>query len=465
MNLKTKVIFLGILSLGLISNLIFAQTQTLVAPPVTPSPQPIFSPNYESLIRALIMVLQSKPNSNNKALIDLLTQILQLKQVGTPPAIPYTPTPIVPDASIVEVRSELAPTQPPPISPFEPIRAPVFDEDKSDDNLVQVNNLRVIQINPNPTPDVKAYLTVVKDVGWKCVFYESVDSPVPLRCPSDVRRPLIQEEFVVRVTNDTILLLRNRQRTNISQLRVDDKINVYGFLDKNNFTIDALVVRKVSGLLQPPPPVKPLPAPITTTIPTPITTTIPIGKLPLRWFVGYLEKIMPSYTADVSGKTPDQNQLTHHLTTDNNLIYAVRAIDENVQSLLEKYSNQRVKLYAFVVQESGARETGLLLAKNVISLTSYSTTTPISTSTKRLTVKSISGTLEKAGISIYMWGSHVLRADDGITYRVKPLGKDVQEALDRYIGQRVTIYAKKVEYKNLEGGFWAIEAEKVVSLE
>lgn len=468
MTTKTRWIFL--VSLGLIGSFIIAQAGvTSVA-----SPQPAVpgqALNDQHLIQLLTMLLQSKTNANDRDLINSLIRLLESRQTSSPQNVSLQLQTTVPGR--VEVRSEPTPASPivpklsEPAPSLSPTKVPVFDEDRSDDSLVQVNNLRITKVNINPSSDVKAYLYVVKDTGWKCVLYKSVDSAVVSQCPLDIRRPIIQQEFVVRVNNDTILLLRNRQRADIAQFKIGDKINVYGFIDKDNFTIDALVVRKIASLSQVPiPGPKPV-APLPVQPLPPSTSTLPIYKLPLRWFTGYLEKIMISVPAVESKPaiSSNQNQATHYLTTDDNLVYSVMSVDETSRSLLEKYSNQRVRLYAFVNSEAKANILGSLLAKNVVPLVSSATTTSITTSTKRLMIKSVSGTLENAGISIYMWGTHILKADDGITYQVKALDKNVQESLNKYNGKRVTIYAKKIEYKNLEGGFWAIEAEKVILLE
>lgn len=455
--MNTKTTWILLVALGLIGGFFITQAVVVPAQPPQPTlPGQALSDQY--LIQLLITILQSKTNADDRALINSLIQMLQSRQAPGPQSVPPQLQTTVPERG--ERSSEPTPTPPPTM-------APVFDEDRSDDNLVQVNNLRITRVNINPSSDVKAYLYVVKDVGWRCVLYKSENSTVSSLCPLDIRKPIIQQEFVVRVNNDTILLLRDRRRANISQFNLGDKINVYGFMDKDNFTIDALVVRKITSLPQTPIsepkpivrlPVQPSPAP---------TSTPPIYKLPLRWFTGYLEKIMPSAPA-VEGApvtSSNQNQPTHYFTADDNLVYSVRGVDENARSLLEKYSNQRVRLYAFVSSKATANTLGSLLVRNVVPLMPSLTTTPISTNTERLTVKSVSGTLENAGVSIYMWGSHILVADDGVTYQVKALGKDVREALDKNTGKRVTIYAKKVYFNNLEGGFWAIEAEKVVPLE
>lgn len=359
-------------------------------------------------------------------------------------------------------------------TPAPPITHPVFDEDRSDDNLVQVNNLRIVKINLSTSSDVKAYFYVVRDIGWKCVSYKSPDIAVSSVCPLNIRKPIIQQELVIKISYDTVLLLRNRKKADISQFNVGDKINFYGFMDGDNFTIDALVVRKIvsstklPGSKPPEPivnfPVQPLPVP---------TTTLPISELPLQWFTGYLEKI-PFSTPHLENNSEvttrgspifsNQNNPTHMISIDNNIFYLVAGVDENARSLLEKYSNQRVRLHAFVVSRSTTNNSGLLLAKNVIPLSLSSETSPSPTSTKRLPLKSVSGLLKETGVSIYMWGSHTLVTDDGMFYLVKALTKDVEKDLVKNTGKKVMIYAKEIYYNNLEGGFWAIEAEKVVPL-
>jgi hypothetical protein len=120
------------------------------------------------------------------------------------------------------------------------------DENREDDVIVQLNNLRITRIAENPTQDAKAVFFAVRDTGWRCMMYESEESRSSRNCPLSLKRSIISREIAIKITNDTILLLRNRQRTQLSNFQIGDKINVYGFMDKNNYGIEALIVRKIS---------------------------------------------------------------------------------------------------------------------------------------------------------------------------------------------------------------------------
>jgi hypothetical protein len=138
-----------------------------------------------------------------------------------------------------------------PITP-EIIKPILPDEDRSDDAIVQINNLRITRILLDPgIQNVKAIFFAVRDIGWKCMLFESEESEKSLPCVLDIRRPILQKELAIQISNDTILLQRNRQRAKLEDFQVGDKINVYGFMDKDNNSIDALIVRNVISVPKP----------------------------------------------------------------------------------------------------------------------------------------------------------------------------------------------------------------------
>jgi hypothetical protein len=138
-----------------------------------------------------------------------------------------------------------------PITP-EIIKPILPDEDRSNDAIVQINNLRITRILLDPgIQNVKAVFFAVRDIGWKCMLFESEESEKSLPCPLDVRKPISQKELAIQISNDTILLQRNRQRAKLEDFKVGDKINVYGFMDKDNYSIDALIVRNVVSFPKP----------------------------------------------------------------------------------------------------------------------------------------------------------------------------------------------------------------------
>jgi len=126
------------------------------------------------------------------------------------------------------------------------IKSVLPDDDRNDDTIVQINNLRITRILLNPgIENVKASFFAVRDTGWKCMFFESEESPVSLPCALELRKPILQKELVIQIKDNTILLLRNRQKANLENFNIGDKINVYGFMDKDSHNIDALIVRKI----------------------------------------------------------------------------------------------------------------------------------------------------------------------------------------------------------------------------
>ena len=138
-----------------------------------------------------------------------------------------------------------------PITP-EIIKPILPDEDRSDDVIVQINNLRITRILLDPgIENVKAIFFAVRDIGWKCMLFESEESKKSLPCILDIRRKVLQKELAIQISNDTILLQRNRQRAKLEDFKVGDKINVYGFMDKDNYSIDALIVRNIVSVPKP----------------------------------------------------------------------------------------------------------------------------------------------------------------------------------------------------------------------
>ncbi len=135
-----------------------------------------------------------------------------------------------------------------PITP-EIIRPILPDEDRSNDAIIQINNLKITRILLDPgIENIKAIFFAVRDIGWKCMLFESKESEKSLPCVLNIRKPILQKELAIQITNDTILLQRNRQKAKLEDFKVEDKINVYGFMDKDNYSIDALIVRNLSIL-------------------------------------------------------------------------------------------------------------------------------------------------------------------------------------------------------------------------
>jgi hypothetical protein len=118
------------------------------------------------------------------------------------------------------------------------------DENRDDDDIVQINNLRIT--NFFPFGNDKGVILAVRDIGWKCMFFESEESKKSLPCPLGIRKSILGRELVILIKyNDTILLQRNRERAKLVEFQAGDKINVYGFMDKDNNGIDALIVRNL----------------------------------------------------------------------------------------------------------------------------------------------------------------------------------------------------------------------------
>jgi hypothetical protein len=183
------------------------------------------------------------------------TKLIQPKTIELPKGI----KPLLPQA--IETK---------PITP-EIIKPILPDEDRSDDAIVQINNLRITRILLDPEiENVKAIFFAVRDIGWKCMLFESEESEKSLPCILDIRRKVLQKELAIQISNDTILLQKNRQRAKLEDFKVGDKINVYGFMDKDNYSIDALIVRNIVSV----------PKPIFQPAPKPVEPKLPVTSTP-----------------------------------------------------------------------------------------------------------------------------------------------------------------------------------------
>jgi hypothetical protein len=203
-----------------------------------------------------------------KQIVDILQKLIQGGQIQAPPVqipAPETEKKIeVPGPAetkfiqpkVIELPRGIMPALPQvietkPITP-EIIKPILPDEDRSDDAIVQINNLRITRILLDPgIQNVKAIFFAVRDIGWKCMLFESEESEKSLPCVLDIRRPVLQKELAIQISNDTILLLRNRQKAKLEDFQVGDKINVYGFMDKDSNSIDALIVRNIVSVPKP----------------------------------------------------------------------------------------------------------------------------------------------------------------------------------------------------------------------
>ena len=98
-----------------------------------------------------------------------------------------------------------------------------FDEDRSDDDIIQVSNLRVQGVSGT-------VITASYDFGVKCRFYKDTAAPTGQELPC----PLAPSALYQIQTDGARLLLRNRQRASLSDFEVGNRINVYGFMDRDN---------------------------------------------------------------------------------------------------------------------------------------------------------------------------------------------------------------------------------------
>lgn len=188
-------------------------------------------------------------------LLEALTQVLQklIQQKATPTISTPSVTEIsTPDHSITEIKTLVPPEIQKGAGPIltspqmqEALKPILPDKITSDDFIVQLNNLEIKTVYTN-VPDTKAVFIVTSGPNWRCSLFESEESTMAIPCISELRTQLPTKNFAVRITDQTLLYLRNRQKANLNDFRVGDIINVYGFMDKDNYGVEALIVRNMS---------------------------------------------------------------------------------------------------------------------------------------------------------------------------------------------------------------------------
>ncbi|MBI2096717.1 MAG: carboxypeptidase regulatory-like domain-containing protein [Candidatus Sungbacteria bacterium] len=115
-----------------------------------------------------------------------------------------------------------------------------FDNSTANDDIAQLSNLRIQTISASSANE--GIITAAYDFGVRCQKFSGKDavSGVPVPCPL-----FNSQLYTIRVTSETQLFFRHRARAQLSDFAVGDRINVYGFMDRANLAIDALIVRNL----------------------------------------------------------------------------------------------------------------------------------------------------------------------------------------------------------------------------
>jgi hypothetical protein len=157
-----------------------------------------------------------------------------------------------------------------------------FAQTSDETILVQLNNLKIREIQQNPEEGVLAKFVVEKLAGFRCRYFQSEESTISRPCSLRLRREVLRalrQGLKVHIYEDTELLGLNREAITLQNFQVGDRINVYGELNRNTtYEVDALIVRKIGT--------------IPTITPTTTTTTTP-PQVPL---VGSTSTTTPSIT-------------------------------------------------------------------------------------------------------------------------------------------------------------------------
>lgn len=119
------------------------------------------------------------------------------------------------------------------------VQFPIFDDDTTNDDIVQFNNLRIQSISGATFPVV---IGASYDVGVRCRKFDSSGASGSAEFPCPAAPTTL---YQIRADEETRLLLRNRLKAKITDFKIGDRINVYGFMDRETKTIDALIVRNL----------------------------------------------------------------------------------------------------------------------------------------------------------------------------------------------------------------------------
>jgi len=432
-----KLLILILFSLIIFNHSVFAQEQNI---------NNTQEQNINNILNLLLNILQKLFSGSSENLNKTLNENIKTN----PNYSEFLLTPPTPTPSTNQFR-EARPVTPEDLKPILP------DEDREDDYIVQINNLKITHI-VNNIPNSKAIFIAVADVTFKCSEYENQESDTSKQCKLNIRKPLItQKELAIKITNDTVLLLKNRQRAKLENFKVGDKINVYGFMDKDNYGIEALIVRKINTI--PSPSMPPAQSRIKVISPNggeiwsidsyqTIIWSAPNDKTVNIYLKSYLPCL---YEGEVKCAMPEKRfTIAENLENTGSYTWQVGRFPTTQTKPQLSFESLEPGYYLIEIFGNQSKQSDVSDKKFEIIYAVH----PI------LILPSISGYLEKKEASIDMWGTHQLKGDDGHLYQLKASNLEVYNLLNKYVGERVKIHGKK-EYQTIEGGFWSINVEKV----
>jgi hypothetical protein len=350
-----KIIYFSIFFL--ISAFVFASNETTLSPEAEKILQAILNLIQKNIVTSSVTVpgeiFEKREPVYSKEGKEPVQAEVKFQSIPKPLGQPFEQK--TPDVrpQVSEVSQVALPVLPKNVKPAIPIEKPITpevikpilpDEDREDDAVVQINNLKITRIITS-VPDAKGVIFAVRDIGWKCLFYESEESSVSKSCASDLRKSILQKELAIKIVDDTILLLRNRKRANIEDFQVGDKINVYGFMDKDNYGIEGLIIRN-------------------------LTRNLPSSKLPvINKFTGYIiskEKMeCPACAYNKPAcEEPCKNVLSFFLSLkEDNKEYELIPQNDKVKEDIQKYADTKT----LVTIEGSLKEDKVVFFEGVLS--------------------------------------------------------------------------------------------------
>ncbi|BCX15631.1 MAG: hypothetical protein KatS3mg097_523 [Candidatus Parcubacteria bacterium] len=128
-------------------------------------------------------------------------------------------------------------------------------EDEEDLLFIQLYNLRVLKVEEENDTDLNSQLTITSKVYRfsKCIVFEDEEDTKGKICPPDIRKKIISKELKITISDETKILGKDRKPSTFEDLKNAYRINVYGYLDLEDNSLEALVVRVIAKKIKPSP--------------------------------------------------------------------------------------------------------------------------------------------------------------------------------------------------------------------
>jgi hypothetical protein len=344
------------------------------------------------------------------------------------------------------------------------------DNSLSDDYLIQIKNLRITRIINSPNVDkiTVAIVFAVRENNHQCLYNGTPDNFITNErpCISVISNRIKNNELAIEITKNTVFrVIKNNKinfdkKINLNDLKINDVINVNGYMDPKSYGIKASNLKKVlvSSTNQNIPPSPPK-----------IDNTVKV------------EVISPN--GDEDWYFDDQYEIKWIAPQDKTVsIYLKQYIDclYKEPKCLGLISEPKYPIAEYV-DNTGSYfwKVGELKNKALINSGQYlvmvvgDQSSKSDQSDKPLNIKirkgfslrkEIVGYLMKIDTVESLFNNYFLVGDDGKFYPIKTSSSNIRSFLDSYLGKKVEI-SGNIEYQNNGEGFWVIIVDTIKQLE